>query len=74
MYVCYKTIFHFISFFSYEIIWSSNLLLFTIYYRVSLRRSISKNTLEDDVLRTSTLRQSDIEKEVFSPVDKADDG
>lgn len=39
-----------------------------------MRRSISKNTLDDDILRTSTLRQSQAEKEVFSPVDKADDG
>lgn len=42
--------------------------------RAGLRKSISKNTLDDDVLRTSTLQQSNVEKEVFSPVDKADDG
>ena len=31
-----------------------------------LRKSISRNTLDDEVLRTSTLKQSRIEKEVLS--------
>lgn len=47
--------------------------MFGLSCSVSLRRSISKNTLDDEVLRTSTLRQSRIEKEVLSPVDEADD-
>ena len=50
-----------------------NFILSGLSCSVSLRRSISKNTLEDEVLRTSTLRQSRIEKEVLSPVDEADD-
>ena len=35
-----------------------------------LRKSISRNTLDDEVLRTSTLKQSRIEKEVLSPVEE----
>ena len=39
-----------------------------------LRKSISRNTLDDEVLRTSTLKQSRIEKEVLSPVEEPNPG